>query len=240
MYQPPCDLARQTYCTSAGASYPWHAVRRFIRENQGLMKRMYGSERHIAVLKAELENNDIEEYNSILTQNFDYNGREFKNRYSKQDNSFENEVQKDSARYLQDNKLDEILNTKFVYSDEESISLKLGEMKIVPHVKSTIENTEKTTVTEETSEVVNTTVYQNLTKSLIGNTKKNSTVIDKYLEDTFTTTEDSTEETTTVLTPEDVTTEEVKKNVEETVLFQDMDNNANKITKPVNYKRRGV
>ncbi|XP_073961825.1 spaetzle domain-containing protein 4 isoform X1 [Choristoneura fumiferana] len=52
----PCDLSKQSYCTSPGDSYPWHAIRRFVRENQGLMKRMYGEERHISVLKAELEN----------------------------------------------------------------------------------------------------------------------------------------------------------------------------------------
>ncbi|KAJ2940349.1 hypothetical protein O0L34_g23 [Tuta absoluta] len=52
----PCDLSRHSYCTTPGSSYPWHAIRRFVRENQGLMKRMYGEERHISVLKAELEN----------------------------------------------------------------------------------------------------------------------------------------------------------------------------------------
>ncbi|XP_041981878.1 protein spaetzle 4 isoform X2 [Aricia agestis] len=45
-----------SYCTTPGTSYPWHTIRRFVRENQGLMRRMYGEERHIAVLKAELEN----------------------------------------------------------------------------------------------------------------------------------------------------------------------------------------
>ncbi|CAF4877827.1 unnamed protein product [Pieris macdunnoughi] len=52
----PCDLSKLSYCTTPGNSYPWHAIRRFVRENQGLMKRMYGEERHIAVLKAEIEN----------------------------------------------------------------------------------------------------------------------------------------------------------------------------------------
>ncbi|CAG4942884.1 unnamed protein product [Parnassius apollo] len=52
----PCDLSKQTYCTTPGSAYPWQAIRRFVRENQGLMKRMYGEERHISVLKAELEN----------------------------------------------------------------------------------------------------------------------------------------------------------------------------------------
>lgn len=37
-----------------------HAVRRFVQENQGLMRRMYGDERHINVLRAEFEKNDIE------------------------------------------------------------------------------------------------------------------------------------------------------------------------------------
>ncbi|KAL0822087.1 hypothetical protein ABMA28_005452 [Loxostege sticticalis] len=52
----PCDLTKHTYCTTPGSSYPWQAIRRFVRENQGLMRRMYGEERHISVLKAELEN----------------------------------------------------------------------------------------------------------------------------------------------------------------------------------------
>ncbi|KOX69907.1 Monocarboxylate transporter 9 [Melipona quadrifasciata] len=56
----PCDFRQQNWCTVAGSSYPWHAVRRFVQENQGLMRRMYGDERHINVLRAEFEKNDIE------------------------------------------------------------------------------------------------------------------------------------------------------------------------------------
>ncbi|XP_053610942.1 protein spaetzle 4 isoform X2 [Plodia interpunctella] len=52
----PCDLSKHNFCTTPGSNYPWHAIRRFVRENQGLMRRMYGEERHISVLKAELEN----------------------------------------------------------------------------------------------------------------------------------------------------------------------------------------
>jgi len=37
-----------------------HAVRRFVHENHGLMKRMYGDERHISVLRAEIESNDLD------------------------------------------------------------------------------------------------------------------------------------------------------------------------------------
>ncbi|XP_076645762.1 spaetzle domain-containing protein 4 isoform X1 [Halictus rubicundus] len=56
----PCDFRRQNWCTVAGSAYPWHAVRRFVQENQGLMRRMYGDERHFNVLRAEFEKNDIE------------------------------------------------------------------------------------------------------------------------------------------------------------------------------------
>ncbi|RLU20114.1 hypothetical protein DMN91_006720 [Ooceraea biroi] len=56
----PCDFRRQNWCTIAGSSYPWHAVRRFVQENQGLMRRMYGDENYISVLRAEFEKNDIE------------------------------------------------------------------------------------------------------------------------------------------------------------------------------------
>uniref|UniRef100_A0A1Q3G407 Putative spaetzle n=1 Tax=Culex tarsalis TaxID=7177 RepID=A0A1Q3G407_CULTA len=56
----PCDLSVQPYCNLPGSSYPWHAVRRFVHENQGLMRRMYGDVRHISILQAEIDNNDID------------------------------------------------------------------------------------------------------------------------------------------------------------------------------------
>lgn len=56
----PCDLSIQSYCNLPGAQYPWHAVRRFVHENQGLMRRMYGDVRHISILRTEINNNDIE------------------------------------------------------------------------------------------------------------------------------------------------------------------------------------
>lgn len=55
----PCDLSMQAYCNLPGTMYPWHAVRRFVNENQGMMKRMYGDVRHISVLRNEINNNDI-------------------------------------------------------------------------------------------------------------------------------------------------------------------------------------
>ncbi|XP_050429214.1 protein spaetzle 4 [Adelges cooleyi] len=56
----PCDLNSQSWCMVPGSTYPWHAVRRFVFENHGLMKRMYGEQRHISVLRAELDTNDVE------------------------------------------------------------------------------------------------------------------------------------------------------------------------------------
>ncbi|XP_055638769.1 protein spaetzle 4 isoform X2 [Toxorhynchites rutilus septentrionalis] len=56
----PCDLSSQAYCNLPGTAYPWHAVRRFVHENQGLMRRMYGDIRHISVLKTEIDNNEID------------------------------------------------------------------------------------------------------------------------------------------------------------------------------------
>ncbi|XP_063983883.1 protein spaetzle 4 [Diachasmimorpha longicaudata] len=68
----PCDFRRQNWCTIAGSNYPWHAVRRFVYENQGLMRRMYGDEKHINVLKNELKKNDIElEYEDNYHRYFD-------------------------------------------------------------------------------------------------------------------------------------------------------------------------
>jgi len=37
-----------------------HAVRQFVQQNQGLMRRMYGDENYINILRAEFEENDIE------------------------------------------------------------------------------------------------------------------------------------------------------------------------------------
>ncbi|XP_017468892.1 PREDICTED: uncharacterized protein LOC108360931 [Rhagoletis zephyria] len=56
----PCDLTRQAYCHLPGSAYPWHAVRRFVHENHGLMKRMYGDMRHISVLRDEILYNEID------------------------------------------------------------------------------------------------------------------------------------------------------------------------------------
>ncbi|KAF7997759.1 hypothetical protein HCN44_009157 [Aphidius gifuensis] len=91
----PCDFQRQSWCAVAGNTYPWHAVRRFVQENQGLMRRMYGDEKHINVLKTEIDKNDIEsdyedkyhkffgdsrKYEYDNDDNEEYQGREFQNK----------------------------------------------------------------------------------------------------------------------------------------------------------------
>lgn len=148
MNKPPCDLIKESYCTSAGNQYPWHAVRRFIRENQGLMRRMYGDERHLAVLKAELHNEVEKDYDfdddyepptsfyRQATENEDlYQNGDFKTRYSKQDHLiFDDNELFDEARYIhqQDRKEEIILNTKFVYSQEPGMQIKLKEVLQAP------------------------------------------------------------------------------------------------------------
>ncbi|XP_065204897.1 protein spaetzle 4 [Planococcus citri] len=56
----PCDFKNENWCVLPGSAYPWHAVRRFVFENHGLMKRMYGEQRHFSVLRAEIETNDVD------------------------------------------------------------------------------------------------------------------------------------------------------------------------------------
>ncbi|XP_077507333.1 uncharacterized protein LOC144116515 [Amblyomma americanum] len=51
----PCNMTRSAFCNVAGSSYPWHAVRRYIFENQGLVRRMYGDQRHSVIVGSELE-----------------------------------------------------------------------------------------------------------------------------------------------------------------------------------------
>lgn len=58
----PCDLSQTGYCNEPGRLYPWNAVRRFVNENQGLMKRMYGDLKHKSLLKSEMNGNKVDDY----------------------------------------------------------------------------------------------------------------------------------------------------------------------------------
>ncbi|CAH1376901.1 unnamed protein product [Tenebrio molitor] len=159
MHRPPCDLSAG-YCTSAGAAYPWHAVKRFVRENHGLMRRMYGDQRHGQVLKAELED--------VGLQPLDHHQRfDDRKMYGKQEYHFstDNELGRDSEpRFLREDDIsnDDVLNTKFVYSEEPSISIKLADLRTAPHFrptthKSTTEEPPKTTTEEATTPTETTT-----------------------------------------------------------------------------------
>lgn len=215
--------------------YPWHAVRRFIRENQGLMRRMYGDERHIAVLKAELETNDIDDISYRYNSPEEVLRNDFKNRYAKQEDVYEeNELPKDenTPRHLQENsKRDDILNTKFIYSEEPNLNIKLSDLKTVPHFKPTTPKIAEKTTTAQ-SKTNESDVSENFTEA--STEYENATVTEANAETT--TTEEVTEGTTVL--NEDTTTENNKKEPSETILFQDVEDN--KVQNQMNFKLRGV
>jgi hypothetical protein len=64
MMEIPCDMSTNSFCAQPGSAYPWSSVRRYIYENQGFMRRMYGDQRQSQVLRAELEETR-EKYDSI-------------------------------------------------------------------------------------------------------------------------------------------------------------------------------
>jgi len=48
------------YCIQPGSAYPWNAVRRYIFDNQGFIKRMYGEHRQSQIIQEEmLRMNDL-------------------------------------------------------------------------------------------------------------------------------------------------------------------------------------
>ncbi|XP_035208692.1 protein spaetzle 4-like [Stegodyphus dumicola] len=51
----PCDMSKTGYCSAPGSAYPWSSVKRYINDNQGLVRRMYGDERHSSVLMHEID-----------------------------------------------------------------------------------------------------------------------------------------------------------------------------------------
>lgn len=50
----PCDMSVQSYCTQPGSAYPWSSVRRYIFENQGSIRRMYGEQRQAQMVQFEV------------------------------------------------------------------------------------------------------------------------------------------------------------------------------------------
>lgn len=55
MNEIPCDMSKTFYCQVPGPGYPFSSVRRYIYENQGLMRRMYGDQRQSFVVRNEIE-----------------------------------------------------------------------------------------------------------------------------------------------------------------------------------------
>ncbi|XP_035704450.1 protein spaetzle 4 [Folsomia candida] len=62
----PCDLDSKGsagWCGVPGDKYPWSQVRRFVSENTGLMRRMYGEVRQLNLMRMEFsDSNGIEDY----------------------------------------------------------------------------------------------------------------------------------------------------------------------------------
>ncbi|GLV34491.1 spatzle 4 [Carabus blaptoides fortunei] len=238
--EPPCDLGKQGWCTVAGSAYPWHAVRRFILENQGLMKRMYGEERHIAVLRAELMSNDIEQVNYRYSNpENDVYRSEHKRRYAKDS---------DNPRLL--NQDDAILNTKFIYSEEPN--LRTNELYTLPHFRQT-STTEMNSVTENNTVVVDpasknvetNSVYTNFTitfaREAENQTAEDSTEMENTTEAEITTEDDFLTTTDPVTISDDLTTASSSTQnplpPKQGQLFQEMDQEE-KISAA--YKLRGV
>ncbi|XP_015786555.1 protein spaetzle 4-like [Tetranychus urticae] len=64
----PCDMSKSNFCELSGTIYPWAAVRRYIYENQGLLRRMYGDQRHYQILTNEIQ--DLrEKYDNVFINN---------------------------------------------------------------------------------------------------------------------------------------------------------------------------
>lgn len=70
MQDIPCDMSRSNFCAVPGSSYPWSSVRRYIFENQGLMRRMYGDQRHSHVMKNEILDEIHDKYDSLALKGF--------------------------------------------------------------------------------------------------------------------------------------------------------------------------
>ncbi|XP_018325475.1 protein spaetzle 4 isoform X2 [Agrilus planipennis] len=155
-FQPPCNLAEENYCTQAGSRYPWHAVKRFVRENQGLMRRMYGDQRHSSVIKEEFDPDefDLDQFNEInhryrrfnnerpakddtfqgrfMQNDFDWNELYFVDGDEEEEDEEEEETQ-GRAFSSDDVRSGEMLNAKFVYSEEgEIVKAQVMEIKNIP------------------------------------------------------------------------------------------------------------
>ncbi|XP_076269913.1 spaetzle domain-containing protein 4 isoform X1 [Rhynchophorus ferrugineus] len=233
MYQPPCDLGQLGYCTQAGQLYPWKAVRRFVKDNQGLMRRMYGDQRHGHVLREELDDDVMgenwKENEKRLSEHLQYRAQNIRfARYQNHDD-IENYLDKDTdfdfdnpyveeGRFLRDDIVNEdVLNTKFVVSEQEaSIAIKLAELKAATQFKYAShrptfysQKTSTTTTSTENPSISSTTSNKQGKNGTVFNNDKNNSTNEDQLN---TTTEDAT---TTKWASTKATTETTSINVSE-------------------------
>ncbi|KAJ8911636.1 hypothetical protein NQ315_005981 [Exocentrus adspersus] len=166
MYFPPCDINKQGFCNTPGNTYPWHAMKRFVHDNQGLMKRMYGDQRHGHVLRSELQNNldilDSHGETFIAPKYFEYDEGTENDLF--QDNDMP--VEENEARLFPDSIADEALyNTKFVFSEEPVISIKLSNLQSGHRLGPIIEKTATITelINNETVDHITETADYNIT-----------------------------------------------------------------------------
>ncbi|XP_017057299.1 protein spaetzle 4 [Drosophila ficusphila] len=150
----PCDLGQQAFCHLPGSAYPWHAVRRFVHENQGLMKRMYGDVRHISILRDEIQNNEVDAEDM----------EEAAERYSKDGG-------RRSAKYL--------MNGRDRDRDRDDFgSFKNNDVLMEPHFRpvstSTTSTTKATTTTAAPEIVSSSTEKSEITTTTSGNATTSS------------------------------------------------------------------
>ncbi|KAK5641915.1 hypothetical protein RI129_010462 [Pyrocoelia pectoralis] len=210
-YRPPCDLTHENYCTTAGTTYPWHAVKRFVKENQGLMKRMYGDQRHIAVLQAELGTNEFENFYTHSHY------RDLDNELIKNELHRKEEREDTSPRHLHDDsKVGDVLNTKFIYSEDpvgfkSKLNLPYFRPLTTQKMESQTENNTATPITDGTENVTETVTTETSTTEYATSTEKST----------------------------EMSTEPVqKKETVGEVLFQDMEEPSKKTQ--INFKLKGV
>ncbi|CAL7935061.1 unnamed protein product [Xylocopa violacea] len=184
----PCDFRRQNWCTVAGNSYPWHAVRRFVQENQGLMRRMYGDERHLNVLRAEFDKNDIELKHDDYYHHFSEDHR--RNQYTHDYEYFEAE----EGLRMNGNEFEGRSFTSRSFNDNAAKRLNKFP-KLSEYTRPHFRPTEKTSTSTSTVAATSSTSSTTTASSSSSKETPSSTVT------TTTTTASSTRESTTESTP---------------------------------------
>ncbi|VEN35593.1 unnamed protein product [Callosobruchus maculatus] len=202
---------------------------------------MYGDQKHATVLKAELEEDLWDPLAESLR-----NSR-FRHRDADENDVFpRDDFYMSEARFLKDDIAnDDVLNTKFVFSEEPIISIKLAGLKTAPHFRPTTQKTASQAPTTTKKPEDSTTETTTGTESTIAD---EVTTIDSTTEQ-YTSTAGSTAETmvtegvTTTATGGDTNTDRVddekRGDKVETMLFQDVEEEGLKKKVHVDYNIKG-